>query len=104
MPPRFVAPRRKRGALLKAVLIIVLISVAALALQYSQQLCRAVVPASSAATHAADDEADGTATSAGEDRSDSPDANRIPLYKPCAAGCAQRGNCNFEEGRCECGS
>ena len=26
---------------------------------------------------------------------------RIPLHKPCAKGCTQHGNCNFEEGRCE---
>jgi hypothetical protein len=26
---------------------------------------------------------------------------RTPLHKPCATGCTQHGNCNFEEGRCE---
>lgn len=26
---------------------------------------------------------------------------RTPLHKPCAKGCTQHGNCNFEEGRCE---
>jgi hypothetical protein len=24
------------------------------------------------------------------------------FHKPCAPGCEKRGNCNFEEGRCEC--
>jgi hypothetical protein len=23
-------------------------------------------------------------------------------HKPCAPGCEERGNCNIEEGRCEC--
>jgi hypothetical protein len=26
---------------------------------------------------------------------------RKPLHQPCAKGCTQHGNCNFEEGRCE---
>lgn len=26
----------------------------------------------------------------------------VPLKKECAAGCTERGNCNIEEGRCEC--
>lgn len=33
-----------------------------------------------------------------------PDAapQRVPLRRPCARGCELHGNCNFEDGRCEC--
>ncbi len=26
----------------------------------------------------------------------------VPLRKPCPAGCERYGNCNIEDGRCEC--
>jgi hypothetical protein len=26
----------------------------------------------------------------------------VPVKKPCPAGCEKNGNCNFEDGRCEC--
>jgi hypothetical protein len=29
---------------------------------------------------------------------------RVPLRRPCAQGCELHGNCNFEDGRCECAS
>lgn len=99
-PPKLTAPRRRHGVLLKAVLIIVGISLAFVVLQHSRHLCRIVPAASHAAPHASDGAVIATLAGGGN-RFNSPEVQRKLLHKSCAAGCEKRGNCNFEEGRCE---
>lgn len=86
------AARRRREVLLKATGGIAAAVCATFLLYQSRHICAAVHPSRSVLLDASS--ARGSEAQSLQERT--------PLYKPCARGCEQHGNCNFEEGRCEC--
>ena len=95
MPPKLhaVMARRRHGALLRATLWVSITACMALLLYYASVSDVWPLKTGTAVGQA------GEGTTAARTRGGGD--LRQPLYKPCAKGCTQHGNCNFEEGRCE---